>query len=103
VGAIEEIKTRVDEFLPLLPAGMQIELFNDSTVQIKDSIGTLISNSVMGLLLLVGILWLFLGFRNAAMTALGIPVTFALTFMILEALGETFNSNTLFGLVLVLA
>jgi multidrug efflux pump subunit AcrB len=102
VGAIEEIKARVAEFQPLLPPGMQLELFNDSTVQIKDSIGTLISNSVMGLLLLVGILWLFLGFRNAAMTALGIPVTFALTFMILEALGETFNSNTLFGLVLVL-
>jgi multidrug efflux pump subunit AcrB len=102
VGAIEVIKERVEEFRPLLPPGMQIELFNDSTVQIKDSIGTLVSNSVMGLLLLVGILWLFLGFRNAAMTALGIPVTFALTFMILEALGETFNSNTLFGLVLVL-
>lgn len=36
------------------------------------------------------------------MTAIGIPVTFALTFLALDLLGETINTNTLFGLVLVL-
>ena len=36
------------------------------------------------------------------MTALGIPIAFALTFLVLDLLGETVNTNTLFGLVLVL-
>ncbi len=44
----------------------------------------------------------FIGYRNALITALGIPVTFALTFLVLDLLGETINTNTLFGLVLVL-
>ncbi len=79
-----------------------ITLFNDSTVQIESSLSVLSSNALMGLLLLVFILWLFIGLRNALITALGIPVTFALTFLVFDLLGETINTNTLFGLVLVL-
>ncbi|NCC66562.1 MAG: efflux RND transporter permease subunit, partial [Spirochaetia bacterium] len=60
------------------------------------------TNALMGLVLLVIILSLFIGARNAFITALGIPVTFALTFLVLDLLGETINTNTLFGLVLVL-
>ncbi|MDC7238680.1 MAG: efflux RND transporter permease subunit [Sphaerochaetaceae bacterium] len=80
----------------------QITLFNDSTVQIASSLNVLSTNAIMGLFLLVLILWLFIGLRNALITALGIPVTFALTFLVLDLLGETINTNTLFGLVLVL-
>jgi multidrug efflux pump subunit AcrB len=82
--------------------GAKITLFNDSTVQIASSLSVLSTNAVMGLFLLVLILWLFIGVRNALITALGIPVTFALTFLVLDLLGETINTNTLFGLVLVL-
>ena len=82
--------------------GSNITLFNDSTVQIASSLSVLSTNAVMGLFLLVIILWFFIGLRNALITALGIPVTFALTFLVLDLLGETINTNTLFGLVLVL-
>ncbi|AHC16030.1 efflux RND transporter permease subunit [Salinispira pacifica] len=85
-----------------LPGGLDVTLLNDSTVQIRDSLSVLTGNALMGLALLVVILALFIGLRNALMTALGIPVTFALTFIVLELLGETINTNTLFGLVLVL-
>lgn len=79
-----------------------LTLFNDSTVQIASSLSVLSTNALMGLVLLVIILSLFIGARNALITALGIPVTFALTFLVLDLLGETINTNTLFGLVLVL-
>jgi multidrug efflux pump subunit AcrB len=82
--------------------GAKLTLFNDSTVQIASSLTVLSTNALMGLFLLVLILWLFIGLRNALITALGIPVTFALTFLVLDLLGETINTNTLFGLVLVL-
>lgn len=82
--------------------GIKVNLVNDSTVQIRDSISVLVINAAQGLVLLTMILLFFIGLRNALMTALGIPVTFAITFIILEAMGETLNSNTLFGLVLVL-
>jgi multidrug efflux pump subunit AcrB len=102
IGVIDRVKDLVAAFEPSLPEGVTLSLVNDSTVQIRDSIDVLLSNAIQGLIILSVILLAFLGIRNALMTALGIPVTFAITFLVLEALGETINSNTLFGLVLVL-
>ena len=58
--------------------------------------------ALFGLFLLTLILFLFVGLRNALITGLGIPVSFAITLIVLELSGQTINTNTLFGLVLVL-
>ena len=84
------------------PNGITRTLFNDSTVQIAASLSVLVNNVLLGMVILLVILWLFIGFRNALITAVGIPITFALTLIVLDLLGETINTNTLFGLVLVL-
>jgi multidrug efflux pump subunit AcrB len=102
IDVVNGIREYLSEIENDLPASLNVTLLNDSTVQIKDSLSVLTSNALMGLALLVVILALFIGVRNALMTALGIPVTFALTFIALEIFGETVNTNTLFGLVLVL-
>lgn len=102
VGILNEVRRRVSSYGPQIPAGIDVDYFNDSTVAIRDSLNVLVTNALMGLALLVIILLIFIGVRNALMTALGIPITFALTFIVLDAFGETLNSNTLFGLVLVL-
>jgi multidrug efflux pump subunit AcrB len=102
IAVTEQVKQEIEDFTPLLPAGLQMDLLNDSTVQIRDSIDVLLSNALMGFILLIIILLLFIGLRNALITAIGIPVTFAITFIIFQFLGETFNTSTLFGLVLVL-
>ncbi len=96
------VKERLAEFRQRVPAAMEVTVFSDTTIPIRNSISTLVNNFLAGFLLLVFILFLFIGLRNALITALGIPVTFAMTFLVLEAMGETLNSNTLFGLVLVL-
>ncbi len=98
----EEVKTIVAQWKKKLTNEISITLLNDSTLQIRSSLDVLLNNALFGLLLLILILFFFVGLRNALMTAIGIPLTFAITFMILDAMGETFNSNTLFGLVLVL-
>jgi len=98
----EDVKAIVKQWEKKLTDEISITLLNDSTVQIQSSLNVLLNNALFGLLLLVLILFFFVGLRNALMTALGIPLTFAITFIILDVMGETFNSNTLFGLVLVL-
>ena len=102
VSVVEGVTEIVEEARLTSNGGATLTLFNDSTVQIASSLSVLSSNALMGLFLLVLILWLFIGLRNALITALGIPVTFALTFLVLDLLGETINTNTLFALVLVL-
>jgi len=100
VSIVDRVRSIVEEQQQV--SGAKLTLFNDSTVQIASSLSVLSSNALMGLALLVIILGLFIGVRNSLITALGIPVTFALTFLVLDLLGETINTNTLFGLVLVL-
>ncbi len=102
VAIIDGIKDLNREYRQKTSREITISLVNDSTVQIRNSLNVLIGNVFMGLAFLVVILFLFVGLRNSLMTALGIPVTFAASFVVLELLGETFNTNTLFGLVLVL-
>ena len=102
VSVVSGTKKIVEQAKQDFTRGAEITLFNDSTVQIASSLSVLTTNALLGLVILVFILWLFIGVRNAIMTALGIPVAFALTFIILDLLGETINTNTLFGLVLVL-
>jgi len=102
VGIIDETRERVGTYESSLPPGIQVAYFNDSSVQIRQSIDVLVTNAMFGFGLLILILLVFIGVRNALMAALGIPITFALTFLVLDLMGETLNGNTLFGLVLVL-
>ncbi|MFO8063507.1 MAG: efflux RND transporter permease subunit, partial [Spirochaetia bacterium] len=100
---VSEVKRRTGEFEGAVNAdGIEIDFFSDSTVQIRDSLNVLVTNAVFGLVLVVALLLIFIGVRNALMAALGIPLSFAITFVVLEATGNTLNGNTLFGLVLVL-
>lgn len=102
IDIVDAVQQQVSRFSASLPSGITISFVNDSTFQIRDSIDVLVNNAIFGLALLVIILLIFVGIRNAIMTAVGIPLTFALTFIILNGLGETLNGNTLFALVLVL-
>lgn len=103
VDIAEAVRGRVQRFQQRsIGEGVEVFYSNDSTIQIRDSIDVLVTNALMGLVLLVVILLLFIGLRNALMTALGIPLTFAVTFIVLELTGDTLNSNTLFAMVLVL-
>ncbi len=102
VKIIESVKNIVEEKRSRISGDIGIAYMNDSSIPIRASLDVLQTNALLGLVLLVGILYFFVGLRNALITGLGIPVTFAVTLIILDITGATINSNTLFGLVLVL-
>ena len=102
IGVIDAVRDRSAQFVRTLPRGIALDFINDSSIQIRDSLDVLVWNALFGLALLVVILLLFIGVRNALMTALGIPLTFAISFVALNLTGDTLNGNTLFALVLVL-
>lgn len=102
VRIINNVKEVMEEWDNKITDSISITYLNDSSIQIQSSINVLLNNALFGLLLLIFILFIFIDLRNALMTALGIPLTLAITFIALEISGQTFNSNTLFGMVLVL-
>ncbi len=74
----------------------------DSSVHIRDSLGALENNAVVGMVLVLGLLYYFLGWRYAFMAALGMTISFLGTFIFMYYIGESFNGNSLFALVLVM-
>ena len=74
----------------------------DSSEPINDMLSKLSANAWLGFAVVVLLLLLVLGLRNAILAALGIPISFLACFIFMHYNGESFNGNSLFGLVLVL-
>ncbi len=102
IRIIESVKEVMNDWNDRIPNDIKVNYLNDSSVYIQTNMRILLTNALIGLVFLIVILFIFVGFRNALITALGIPVTFAITLIILELTGQTFNTNTLFGMILVL-
>ncbi len=102
LDVIEQIKRVTEDYKRKLPRGMNVIYTNDNSIFIIDILRKLQTNAWMGFILVVLMLWVSLGIRNALITALGIPITLAITMIFLEHVGSTLNGNSLFGLVLVL-
>ena len=85
-----------------LPPETKISLVNDSSVLLRERLGILQNNALLGLVLVVVFLWLFMGGRNAFFAALGIPTAILGALWILKLMGSSINASTLFGLILVI-
>lgn len=87
---------------PTLPQGVTLELVRTRAEQITDRLNLLLDNGISGLLLVVGILFLFLNARTALWVAAGIPVAMLAAVAMMWAAGMTLNMISLFGLILML-
>ncbi len=85
----------------LADEGVDLVLSQDSTVYIKDAISTLGMNLLVGIVLVAFLIWYFMGFRNAALTTVGIPFAFLVTMTLMYFTGNSLNEITLFSFVLV--
>ena len=99
---LDKINRLLDDFTANLPPGLAVELVNNTSIRVRNALNNLQINALAGGLLVIIVLWLFLGLRNSLLAAVGIPVAFALAFILLNFTGASINENTLFGLVLVL-
>ena len=82
--------------------GIELVLTDDQTIPTVNAITLMQNNAVIGLFLVLGVAWAFLGSRIALLTAIGIPFVLAGTFAVLAVTGETLNVMVLLGVVIVL-
>ena len=92
----------LDETLPALPPGLQLDVYDETWQLIEQRISLLIKNGGGGLLLVIAILYLFLSHRVAFWVAVGIPVSFMATLLILYYAGGSINMISLFALIMAL-
>ncbi len=85
-----------------LPPTIKIGMFNDLSVYVRTRLNTVKSSGVVGLFLVLLSLYLFLNFRVALITAMGIPVSFLFAVIALYYLGYTINMVSLFAFLIAL-
>src|SRR5712672_2579567 len=95
----DEVHGLMQELAPALPAGVHLEPFYDQSTIVHDSIASVRDAVLIGIILSSIILVLFLRDWGTSLVAgLVIPVTLAITFIVLKFTGQTFNLMTLGGL-----
>ncbi len=85
-----------------LPRNLDVVVTDDTTHYIRDEISNLENSIILGMILVIFVLYLFLGFRNALFSGLAIPMSMFLSFIILQQSGVTLNNMVLYGLILAL-
>jgi HAE1 family hydrophobic/amphiphilic exporter-1 len=81
--------------------GVSVKFTWDSTNEIHDAVRTLSGNMILGMALVIIVLWLTLGFRNAMLTAIGLPFSFLCVVIIMKFTHVSINTISIFSFVLV--
>ncbi|MBS9767343.1 MAG: efflux RND transporter permease subunit [Flavobacteriaceae bacterium] len=84
----------------VFPQDVKIQITNDQSAKTIGQVDDLVNNIIFGVILVVGVLMFFLGFKNSAFVGFAIPMSMLMSLMILNAMGYTINTMILFGLIM---
>ncbi len=99
VAVADEVHRAIDNLRRTLPSGISIEPFYDQSDLVSASMKSVRDAILIGVLLAAIILVLFLrDWGTSIVAGLVIPVTMAVTFIVLRLIGQSFNLMTLGGL-----
>ena len=99
----EAVRGYIDsEVVPSLPEGVAVQIWKDDSIDLKGRVSLLLENAFVGLLLVFLALALFLQIRLAMWVALGLAVSFAGTFIVMQIMGISISMFSLMALVLAL-
>lgn len=82
--------------------GVRLVLIDDSTEITNRSLQVMQTNALVGLFFVMIVTWLFLGFKIAALTSIGIPFILSGTFWTLSVIDQSLNIMVLLGIVISL-
>lgn len=85
-----------------LPQNLRVTITNDQSDIVRKQLDNLENSMIMGVILVVLILFLFLGTRNALFVGLAIPLSMFISFMVFSLMGAKVNMIVLFALILAL-
>lgn len=103
-NVIMRVKEKVDEVNRSLPPGVAVRSFYDQTELVGNTIRTVQTNLIEGGILVIAVLFFFLGnWRAAAIVAMVIPLSMLFTFIGMDRLGLSANLMSLgaldFGMI----
>jgi CzcA family heavy metal efflux pump len=102
VRVTDEVKRVVNGMRPELPQTLQIDLTADQSNDVRLMVSDLENNIISGLILVLAVIFFFIGGQSAIFVALAIPYSMFITFSLLTGFNVTLNMVVLFSLILAL-
>ncbi|MBN2694710.1 efflux RND transporter permease subunit [bacterium] len=102
IEVVESVRKLVLSRIEQYPKGLQIKFLSDTSTNIKDMLKELTNNLITGILLVIIVLFLFLGFVNSLFVAIALPLSMLIGMVFFELMGISLNMIVLFALILAL-
>jgi multidrug efflux pump len=102
VRVTDEVKRVIKEMRPELPQSLKIDLTADQSNDVRLMVSDLENNIISGLILVLAVIFVFIGGQSAVFVALAIPYSMFITFTLLAGFNITLNMVVLFSLILSL-
>jgi len=96
----DRVKKQIRQKQSMLPPGLKIQITGDQSKDIRMMVNELENNVISGLILVILVLFLVMGLRNAFLVGFAIPMSMLVSFLVLTLLGHTMNMVVLFSLIL---
>lgn len=99
----DDVKNRIEKTKgSAYPENVTVEITNDFSKFVTDSINTLVTNGLATVFLILLLLLVFLGWQEAFLAGPAVPFSFFIAFIVMASVGESLNTISLFALVLSL-
>jgi multidrug efflux pump len=102
--ASDNIKKILDEDLvnKEFPKDLKVTLSGEQSRYTRNTLEELNNTIIIGMILVTLVLMFFMGITNAFFVGLAVPLSMAIAFMVMPALGFTMNMIVMFGLIFAL-
>ncbi|MFB0526709.1 MAG: efflux RND transporter permease subunit, partial [bacterium] len=91
IEIVDAVRKEIKKFEKKVPQKLRIATFNDISYYVNRRLSVLSTNGIIGFILVLILLFLFLKPVSAIMTALGIPISFLITFIVMNYFGLSIN------------
>ena len=102
IDTVDAAKKKIDEMLTTLPPGITYDTGVDLAKRIRNDFNQLTHDFILTLSLVVIILVLIVGIKEAFVAGIAIPLVFFATFAVMRATGTSLNFLSIFSLLLSL-
>lgn len=96
------VTVALEEAKKFLPPTLKLDVVGDRAEDVRMMVSDLENNILTGLVLVLGVVFFFIGGRSAFFVSIAIPLSMLITFVLLRMLGITLNMVVLFSLILAL-
>lgn len=102
IKTIDNVNKFLEENKKIIPENIEISVMGNNSRTINDLLNAVSSNIVGGFIIIFAILLIFLDFKSAVFTSLGMLIVSAVSMIYMEYSGITFNTISLAGIITAL-